>query len=45
MTRSRRTAVAAAVLSAALVAPFTSPLQGSAVEASDFDTRYTTTNF
>lgn len=45
MTRSRRTAVVAAVLSAALVAPFTSPLQGGAVEASDFDTRYTTTNF
>ena len=45
MTRSRPSAIAAVVLSAALVAPFTSPLQGGAVEASDFDTRYTTTNF
>ena len=45
MFRSRRTAIAAGVLSAALVAPFVSPLQGGAVEASDFDTRYTTTNF
>ena len=45
MIRSRRTAIAAGVLSAALVAPFASPLQGGAVEASDFDTRYTTTNF
>lgn len=47
--RSRRTAIAAGALSLALVAPFISPVTGAptaqAVEASAFDTRYTTDNF
>ncbi|OHR19000.1 hypothetical protein [Corynebacterium sp. HMSC034A01] len=47
--RSRRTAIAAGALSIALVAPFVSPVTDAptaqAVEASAFDTRYTTDNF
>ena len=48
-TRSRRITIAAGALSLALVAPFVSPVTDAptaqAVEASAFDTRYTTDNF
>ena len=47
--RSRRVSIAAGALSLALVAPFVSPVSitpvAAAVDASAFDTTYTTTNF
>lgn len=47
--RSRRASIAAGALSLALLAPFVSPVvdvpAARAVEASAFDTRYTTGNF
>ena len=47
--RTRRTQIAAGVLSAALVAPFISPVHlapvAAAVEATAFNARYNTTNF
>ena len=47
--RSRRVSIAAGALSLALVAPFVSPISvtpvAAAVDASAFDTTYTTTNF